>query len=107
MVVFEARRGFEVQLVKHGSLDEKHMGFRQKMEQLVGICGVLPFDDRAALLAAQIHTRLSKSDQNKHARDVFIAATALSHGYGVATANQDDFELIGKHVPLLYLAIWK
>lgn len=107
MVVFEARRGFEAQLIKLGSLDEKLEGFRQKMENLVQICGVLPFDDRAASFAARIHTKLSKSDQHKHAADVFIAATALAHNYGVATANQADFELIGQHVPTLYLAIWK
>jgi hypothetical protein len=36
---------------------------------------------------------------------------ALAYGYGVATRNQRDFELIGRHLPpyapVLYLAIWK
>lgn len=43
--------------------------------------------------------------------DVFIAATSLAPGYGVATRNQRDFELIGQHLPPempnLSLAIWK
>ncbi len=107
MVVFEARRGFEAEIVRHGSLDERQELMRQQMEQLVRSCNVISFDERAATIAAQIYARLSKSAQNKHARDVFIAATASAHGYGVATGNQKDFELIGQHVPVLYLAVWK
>lgn len=107
MVVFEARRGFEAQIIKWGSLDDKVEGFRQNMEQLVKACGVIPFDDRAAAIAAQIHERLPKNAKKSLVRDAFIAATALAHGYGVATADQEDFELIGQYVPVLYLAVWK
>jgi predicted nucleic acid-binding protein len=107
MAVFEARRGFEAQIVKRGSLDSKQELMRQHMEQLVRLCGVLPFDDQAAAIAAQLHERLPKNAPKTLVRDVFIAATALAHGYGVATGNQTDFELIGQYVPVLYLAIWK
>lgn len=107
MVVFEARRGFEAQIVKQGSLDEKQEAMRQHMEQLVGICSVIPFDDSAAAIAAKIHERLPKNASKTLVRDVFIAATALAHGYGIATGNQSDFELIGQYVPRLFLAIWK
>jgi predicted nucleic acid-binding protein len=107
MVVFEARRGFEAQIVKWSGLDEKQELMRQQMEQLVGVCGVIPFDDRTATIAAQIHERLPKNAPKTLVRDVFIAATALPHGYGVATGNQTDFELISQHVPVLFLAVWK
>ena len=81
------------------------------MEQLIRTCGVLDFNQLAANIAAYIFARLSKSQRNKHWCDVFIVATALAHGYGVATRNQRDFEMIGQHpppsAPILYLAIWK
>jgi predicted nucleic acid-binding protein len=71
---------------------------------------VLPFDQSAAAIAAYIFPRLSQSDRNKHWRDVFIAATALSHRYGIASRNRKDFELIASQLPLgqqLHLAVWK
>ena len=72
---------------------------------------VLPFDERAAGIAAYVFPRLTKAERDKNWYDVLIAATALAHGYGVATSDRPDFELIGRTLsdeqPLLYLAIWK
>lgn len=111
LTVFEANVGFEKQIVKFGGLDQQNQQRRLAMEQMVLACGVLDFNQRAAIIAAYIFARLPQSQRNQHWQDVFIAATALAHGYGVATRNRQDFELISRHLPpdapVLYLAIWK
>jgi predicted nucleic acid-binding protein len=73
-------------------------------------CTVLAFDQHAALIAARVFARLSRSDRKELWRDVFIAATAFAHRYGVATGNRKHYELIAAHLPMdrhLYLSIWK
>jgi len=112
VTVFEARWGFESQTIKHGGrLDPQHEQWRLEMEGLIASCGVLDFDQEASAIAAHIFARLSHSQRNQHWCDVFIAATAMAHGRGVATRNRTDFELIGQHLPpyasTLHLAIWK
>lgn len=111
MTVFEAHTGFESKEVKSGTLDQISQRDRTNMERLVSTCGVLEMGEKAAAIAAHIFARLSKSDCNKHWRDIFVAAIALSHGYGLATRNQSDFELIGQYLPdfapILFLALWK
>lgn len=119
--IYEAIHGFEKIAVKSGKLDERTIQDRLETERLIRQCsllpsgsapsGILPFDHTAAMIAAHIMARLSKSDQNKHSNDVFIVAIALSHRHGIATRNRKDFELIASHLPsshqLLRLAIWK
>ncbi len=108
--VFEVQHGFEALVVKSGGLDQTAQQIRSKAERLIQKCGVPDFNQQAAEIAAYIYVRLAHRYQNKHWRDVYIAATALAHGYGVATRNQSDFELIGQNLPprsTLYLAVWK
>jgi predicted nucleic acid-binding protein len=104
-------QGFEKIAAKAGGADERTQEDRQKTEQLIQACEVLPFDHAAAAVAAYIFPRLSQSDRNKHWRDVFIAATALAHNHGVDIRNQRDFELIAQPLPPAYpflrLAVWK
>lgn len=110
ITVFEAQCGFESLIVKTGNLDQAQQQMRAEAEQLIRFCGVLEFNQQASEIAAYIYPRLAHRHQNKHWRDIFIAATALAYGRGVATRNKTDFELIGNHLPpnyLLYLAIWK
>jgi predicted nucleic acid-binding protein len=111
VTVFEARWGFEGQIVKLGGLDPETEQMRLEMEELIQTCGVLDFDQHAASVAAHIFARLPQNQRNRHWRDILIAATALAHGYSVATRNKDDFELIGRDLPdlfpILHLAIWK
>jgi len=111
ITVFEALYGFENKAAKAASLDNRTIEDRVKMEQLIRACPVLPFDQAAAAIAAYIFPRLSKSDQNKHWRDILIAATVLAHGHGIATRNKRDFELIATNLPtnnqLLRLCVWK
>ncbi len=111
MSVFEALYGFEKQAVKVGGLDERTTEDRESTETLIRSCLVLPLNEVAASIAAYIFPRLSKSDQNNLCKDLFIAATAVAHGYGLVTRNQRDFALIASHLPpsrpFLRLAIWK
>lgn len=104
--VFEALTGIEAQAAKNKDVEQ----YRIRAELLIRNCTVLPFDQNAAAIAAQVFPRLSRSDRNELWRDVFIAATALAHSYGVATGNRKHYELIARHLPpdrRFYLAIWK
>lgn len=109
--VFEALNGFEKKMLKPGGDNDRTRLDLAKTEQLIQSCTVLPLDEQAARIAAYVFARLSQQDRNKHWCDVFVAATALSHGHGLATRNQDDFRLIANHLPsshqILRLAIWK
>jgi len=51
---------------------------------------ILPFTDQAASLCAALHVPDPQSE-----RDAMIAATALEHGFIVATRNTKDFEDTG------------
>jgi predicted nucleic acid-binding protein len=111
MTVFQARYGFDKKIARLGALNEQFEKSRVVMEQMIKDCGVLEIDDQATAIASHIFARLSASERNRHWADVFIVAAALAHGYGVATRNQSDFELLGQRLPSfapdLYLAIWK
>lgn len=47
---------------------------------------ILPFTEKAASLCAALHVPDPRSE-----RDAMIAATALEHGFAVATRNTQDF----------------
>jgi predicted nucleic acid-binding protein len=109
MTVFQALYGFENKSIKPDEPNEHTKQARIGTEQLIKACDVLPFNQRSAEIAAHIAPRLSKNIPKGTLVDVFIAATALAHGYGVATRNRKDFELIGNHIPIdliLRLAAW-
>ncbi len=118
MTVFEALQGFEIQF-NHPSANKALLQRdRNETFSLIHYCsllpsgsfptGILPFDQNAATIAAFIAGRLKG---RKILKDIFIAATALAHGHGVATRNEQDFKLIANHLPpshpFLRLAIWK
>jgi predicted nucleic acid-binding protein len=71
---------------------------RAKADLLIESCIVLPFDNLTATIAAYILPRVPKKQRN----DVFIAATALAHGYAIATCNKKHFEIISDHLPSQY-----
>lgn len=110
MTYFEAVFGIDNGVAKHGLSAERAEYYRNRVGDLSRVCGVLPFDQTAAEIAAYV---CANSDElfKKHWKDVLIAATALSHGHGVATGNKKHFELIGltlsSNHPPLPLAIWK
>jgi len=111
MTVFEAISGVEKELAKGEITEERAQQYRNQIEELGRGLSQLAFDTQSAAIAAFVYHRLTKSDRNKHWQDLFIAATAVAHGYGVATSNSRDFDLIARHLPpgnsLLRLAIWK
>jgi predicted nucleic acid-binding protein len=99
ITVYEALYGFEKKVAASGSYSPLDRQGLQALHDLINDCDVLPFDGDAASIAAQI---LPRVNNNKMWKDVFIAATALSHGRGVATRNRGDYELIAKRVPAGY-----
>jgi predicted nucleic acid-binding protein len=98
ITVHEALYGFENIAAKGGEVNERTKRDRLAVEQLINSCLVLPFDQRAAEIAAYIIPRLPKSIPKQTLLDGLISATALAHGYGVAT-NDRGFELIARHTP--------
>ncbi|MDX6404822.1 MAG: hypothetical protein QOH70_2277 [Blastocatellia bacterium] len=108
ITVHETLYGFENKAAKSGNLDEQTKQDRVAIEQLINSCVVLPFDQRAAEIAAYIIPRLPKNIPKQTLLDGLISATALAHGYGIAT-NDHGFELIGPHTPadlILRLDFW-
>ena len=108
--LFEANFGIQKALVKNEISHEKSTYLHQEIDRLLINHRIIDFDRKASKIAAYIFARLSQSDRNKHWRDLFIVATAISHNYGLATQNKKDMELIANHLPEsldLRLAIWK
>lgn len=110
LVLFEANYGIQKALVtKKISIEQANYQILQ-VSNLSNIHFIIDFNQRSSEIAAHIFARLSQSDRNKHWRDLFIVATAIANGYGLATQNRKDMELISKHLPLdmdLRIAIWK
>lgn len=94
--VFEALRGFEKSAVASGQYSQRTQEGIEATKNLIDICTVFPFDQEAAVIAAYVFPRVNNK---KIWADVFIAATAISHGHGVATRNRKHFQLIAAHVP--------
>lgn len=109
--VFEMLHGFEKSAFLSGVVSERTSQDREHARILTRDCTVLSFNEDAAEIAAYIFPRLSRKERNEHWADVFIAATALAHSYGVVTRNRSDYELIARHTPVhhppLRIAVWK
>jgi predicted nucleic acid-binding protein len=108
--LFEANFGIQKALFKNEITVETADFQKKEIDRLLENHSVIDFNQRASEIAAYIFARLSQSERNKHWRDLFIVATAVSHNYGLATQNKKDMELIANHLPEgldLQLAIWK
>jgi predicted nucleic acid-binding protein len=113
--IFEAVKGVEEQIAIGKITEERARHYISVIETLTQTYEVLPFNHQAAVIAAYIQPRifstLSKKEREKLWGDLFITATALAHGYGIATQNQKDFEKIADYLPpqnnLLRIALWK
>src|SRR5262249_23135520 len=109
IAAFESLRGFKRDYA--GALEPGQKNNFGRLERLLQSLDVVPFDLRAAQIAAEIFPRLAKKEKRRLANDLFIAASALANGLGVATQNKSDFELLESLVPAtrgpLYIAVWK
>ncbi len=110
ITVFEMLHGFENAIVQSG-MNERLKTDMTHANSLIKECQVLPFNQEAAEIAAYIFPRLTRKQKKDLWADMFIAATAIAHDYGVATLNRIDFELLSMHVPPRYPAlrieVWK
>lgn len=64
------------------------------MEHVLAGFEPLPITETVARVHAEASADLSRRGTTVGAHDLWIAATALSHGYGVATRDADDFNRV-------------
>ena len=57
---------------------------------------VLPFDSKAARIAAETQQKLKKIRKTIEKADLFIAATAISNNLSLDTFNRKHFEMIDR-----------
>ena len=75
---------------------------RQQLSDLVSVCRVLAFDERAAQIAARIQFELEREGKQIGPLDTMIAATAMAYGATLVTNNTGEFG----RVPGLLLEDW-
>ncbi|MGI9106068.1 MAG: type II toxin-antitoxin system VapC family toxin [Pyrinomonadaceae bacterium] len=108
MTIFEALNGIEDEEKKNKITKAQAQQYKDKIKELSKSCIVLPWEQKAAAITAHIYPRLTGPQLQKHWKDLFIAATAIAHGYGIATQNIRDFKLIADLTPdLLRIEVWK
>lgn len=64
---------------------------RAFVEHLLGTLQAIPVTEPVARVHAEVWAGLSRRGNVVGAHDLWIAATALTHGLGVATRNASDF----------------
>lgn len=87
VTVFERLRGYRL-AIRDGKPFERQL---QAFEALVANCIVLPFDQEAARVAADIWSSATRG-QRQHLGDILIAAVAVSRQLPLVTRNRRDFE---------------
>ena len=68
---------------------------RAFVEHLLGDLEAIPITEPVARIHADIWADLAERGTVIGAHDLWIAATGLAHGLGVATRNTADFERVG------------
>ena len=91
VTVFERLRGYRAALHAGKPFESQLHAF----EALVGNSIVLPFDEEAASVAAEIWARASRP-QRRQVGDILIAAIAVSRQMPLVTRNRKDFEGLAK-----------
>jgi len=64
---------------------------RAFVEHLLAVIGAIPIDGTVARVHAEIWSALASKGTAVGAHDLWIAATAIAHGLGLATRNAADF----------------
>lgn len=83
-------------------LDDAGRLWQRTQQQVLTLVQWLPFDERAAMAAADIGATLRRLGNPVEETDLFIAATAVVHGFSVSTRNVRHFE----RVPGLMVENW-
>ena len=91
VTVFERLRGYRI-AIRDGKPFERQL---RAFEVLVANCIVLPFDQEAASVAADIWSGVARR-QRQQLGDILIAAVAVSRHLPLVTRNQRDFEHLAK-----------
>ena len=91
VTVFERLRGYRV-AIRDGRPLERQM---QAFEALIASCIVLPFDQEAARVAAEIWSAVARRDRQQLG-DILIASVAVSRQLPLVTRNRRDFERLAK-----------
>lgn len=91
VTVFERLRGYRI-AIRDGKPFERQL---HAFEALVANCIVLPFDQAAAGVAADIWSCAARS-QRQQLGDILIAAVAVSRQLPLVTRNKKDFEQLIK-----------
>lgn len=86
VTVFERMRGYRV-AIRDGKPFERQM---QAFQALAANCIVLPFDQEAANVAADIWSSLARRDRQQLG-DILIASIAASRQLPLVTRNKRDF----------------
>jgi len=87
VTVFERLRGYHA-AIRDGKPFERHL---HAFEALLANCVVLPFDQAAARVAADIWAGATRKQRQKLG-DILIAAVAMSRQLPLVTRNKRDFE---------------
>ena len=102
VTVFERLRGYRA-AIRAGKPFEPQL---QAFDALVAHCVVLPFDEAAAAVAADIWSASSRA-QRRELGDILIAAVAVSRQIPLATRNTRDFQQLTRASGVnLRLADW-
>lgn len=91
VTVFERLRGYHI-AIRSGKPFERQL---HAFEVLVANCIVLPFDQEAASVAANIWAGATRP-QRQQLGDILIAAVAVSRQLPLVTRNKRDFEGLAK-----------
>ena len=91
VTVFERLRGYRV-AIRDGKPFERQM---QAFEVLVANCIVLPFDQEAARVAADVWSAAARRHRQQLG-DILIASIAMSRQLPLVTRNKRDFERLSK-----------
>jgi predicted nucleic acid-binding protein len=91
VTVFERLRGYRV-AIRDGKPFERQM---EAFEALVANCIVLPFDEEAARVAAEIWSAVARGHRQQLG-DILIASVAISRMLPLVTRNKRDFERLSK-----------
>jgi predicted nucleic acid-binding protein len=91
VTVFERLRGYRVAIRDRKPFERQMQAF----EALVANCIVLPFDEEAARVAADIWSAVARRDRQQLG-DILIASIAVSRQLPLVTRNKRDFERLSK-----------